>query len=289
VEHTEYKDPSPVETYNFIQVPDRPAAVDVEFFRRHGYVVVESLLAPNELRMLRAAYDELEQQAQSLTADTTHFQMSEPTAEGRRFINRISDPVAVHPAFHSALTLPRIGEVASTLLGTPNVKVHHTKVFVKPPYSEWCVEWHQDFSYFVHTNFDLLAIGIVLDDAGDDNGALRVIPGSHRSGPLVAPGSSWRLDLAAHVEGLEWTAPQLRAGDAVVHHCCTIHASGPNRTARPRRTFILQLAAGDNHQIAGRRDYAEFGTFVCGSDPRQVRLMAGQFPLPPPREATQRR
>src|SRR5947209_18609717 len=47
------------------------------------------------------------------------------------------------------------------------------------------VGWHQDFPFFPHTNFDLLACMFLLDDATPDNGCMRVVPGSHRLAPLA--------------------------------------------------------------------------------------------------------
>ena len=44
------------------------------------------------------------------------------------------------------------------------------------------VEWHQDFPYLPHTNFDVLAVMILLDDATPENGCMRVVPGSHKRG-----------------------------------------------------------------------------------------------------------
>jgi len=43
---------------------------------------------------------------------------------------------------------------------------------------------HQDAAFYPHSNDDVLAVGLLLDDATADNGALAVLPGSHR-GPMV--------------------------------------------------------------------------------------------------------
>lgn len=45
------------------------------------------------------------------------------------------------------------------------------------------VEWHQDFAFYPHTNDDVLAIAVILDDMAIENGPLMVFPGSHR-GPI---------------------------------------------------------------------------------------------------------
>src|SRR5439155_1087379 len=45
------------------------------------------------------------------------------------------------------------------------------------------VEWHQDWAFYPHTNDDLAAVGIMLDDCEMDNGPMLVVPGSH-NGPV---------------------------------------------------------------------------------------------------------
>jgi hypothetical protein len=37
-----------------------------------------------------------------------------------------------------------------------------------------------------------------------------------------------------------------------VHHCLTLHGSGPNRSAEPRRTIILRMFDGDVRLDASR-------------------------------------
>src|SRR3546814_12432932 len=45
------------------------------------------------------------------------------------------------------------------------------------------VEWHQDWAFYPHTNDDILAVGVIIDDMSEENGPLMVFPGSHR-GPV---------------------------------------------------------------------------------------------------------
>ena len=45
------------------------------------------------------------------------------------------------------------------------------------------VEWHQDYAFYPHTNDDILAIGVIIDDMKIENGPLMVYPGSQK-GPV---------------------------------------------------------------------------------------------------------
>jgi ectoine hydroxylase-related dioxygenase (phytanoyl-CoA dioxygenase family) len=111
-----------------------------------------------------------------------------------------------------------------------------------------------------------------------------VIPGSHKRGPLEPTiKEGWMLDLATHAEERAAESVEVPAGGASIHHCCLLHSSLPNRSSRPRRAFIVQYAAGDNFPIAGRTDYAGYGTFLRGSNPWRVRSVGGHWHMSPPR------
>ena len=42
------------------------------------------------------------------------------------------------------------------------------------------MEWHQDWAFYPHSNDDLLAVGVAIDDMTRENGCLMIMPGSHR-------------------------------------------------------------------------------------------------------------
>jgi hypothetical protein len=53
------------------------------------------------------------------------------------------------------------------------------------PLAEPAVEWHQDGAFYPHTNDDLLAIGVILEDVDTSSEPLMVIPGTHK-GPVLS-------------------------------------------------------------------------------------------------------
>jgi phytanoyl-CoA hydroxylase len=268
-------------------------AAQVASYHEKGYLVVPEVLRPNELQELREATRWLEEEAAGLAASDHRFQLEPETADGRALIYRVLDPILLHPVFERMMQLPRALDLVEELLGTANIKLHHTKMFTKYPEKGSTVHWHQDFAYFPHTNFDLFAVMFMLDDATEENGCLQVIPGSHREGPVghghADPKSAAVLDVGDRVRDRPKVAVTVPAGGVSVHHCCTLHGSGPNRSSRPRRAFIAQYVAGDNLQLGGRTDHAGWGRFLRGADPHRARLVAGTWHLPAastdPREA----
>ena len=75
-------------------------------------------------------------------------------------------------------------EAITDLLG-PDTVLITSKLNTKAPGGGRAVEWHQDWAFYPHTNDDLLACGILLEDVDQDNGPLMAIPGTHR-GPILS-------------------------------------------------------------------------------------------------------
>jgi len=152
--------------------------------------------------------------------------------------------------------------VAPHLQGSP-VAVR-TIFFDKSPDSNWLVPWHQDLTIAVHARVDvpgfgpwstkegvthvqpplqlleqMLTIRLHLDAADEANGALRVLPGSHRLGRLNA--ETIRSIRAEQSEVLCTAA----AGDALVMRPLLLHASSRSRSAMHRRVLHIEYAGFD--------------------------------------------
>lgn|ERR1043166_145592 len=134
-------------------------------------------------------------------------------------------------------------------------------LFDKAPGRNWLVPLHQDLSIpvrervehpalsawsikegmqFVQAPVELLeqliAVRIHIDDCGEDNGPLRVVPGSHRHGRLSAEESK-RLRAAVG----EVSCPAKR-GDVLLFKPLLLHAS--SRSSSPRHRRVLQFLFG---------------------------------------------
>ena len=121
------------------------------------------------------------------------------------------------------------------------------KINIKAPEYGAAVEWHQDWAFYPHTNDDLLEVGIALDDMTEDNGALMVIPGSHKDkvwdhhqdglfvGAVTDP--TFQPDDAVSVT--------VKAGGITLHHVRMVHGSKPNESDKPRRMFFIGFYATD--------------------------------------------
>lgn len=254
-------------------------------YEEDGYLVFPELLDVTELAALRSALAEVLRDAEGLTETNDKFSITR-TQDGGYSVRRIFDPIARHQAFHDLVLNPKILDVVENLIG-PNIQLHHTKLNLKPRSSrEARFEWHQDYPFFPHTNFDLLAVMIFLDDSAQENGCLTVIPGSHKWGPrnhLFAKDgafSSQLEDKSVLEDRSRWVHVPVPAGGMEVHHCNMLHSSTANLGTRPRSAMVIQYRAADNVALGGNTIQAGFGMQVRGVNPYRVRMMAGTFKLP---------
>jgi ectoine hydroxylase-related dioxygenase (phytanoyl-CoA dioxygenase family) len=255
------------------------------FYEERGYLVFPELLDAAELGTLRAALAEVLREADGLKESNDKFSIT-PTDEGGFSVRRIFDPIERHEALRALVENPKILDVVENLIG-PNIQLHHTKLNMKPPSSrEARFEWHQDYPFFPHTNFDLLAVMIYFDDSTEENGCLRIIPGSHKWGPrnhLFAKDGAFssRLEDKSVVEDqTRWLTVPVPAGGMELHHCNMLHSSAANRGTRPRSAMVIQYRAADNVALGGNTSNAGFGLQVRGENPYRVRMLGGEFRLP---------
>jgi ectoine hydroxylase-related dioxygenase (phytanoyl-CoA dioxygenase family) len=254
-----------------------------EQFRRDGYLVVENVLSADELAQVRRVVDELVEQSRKLTKDTPTFVLEPSHTSDSPRLARINQPVSVHPVFDRIMRCDAVLDRVAELIG-PSIRYHHSKLNMKTAGVGSPVEWHQDFVFFPHTNDDVLAVGIALDDCTPQNGCLLVIPGSHRrpildhhQNDVFVGGVPSDLPEVAMDKAVAVVVP---AGGMSVHHSRTLHASAPNRSNKPRRLFLIEYAAADAWPIGVDVKLDDFhARIVRGSPTRKARMIDLEFDM----------
>jgi hypothetical protein len=158
----------------------------------------------------------------------------------------------VSAAFMRCACDPRSVEIATAILG-PNVELFmHGQSLYKEPCGGHPKKLHQDSSYFEHLYEGPLAQLNYVVDTNFENGALHVVPGSHKLGvlPHVTTFShlgldenEWPLEKAVCIEG--------GPGDAIFFHVNCIHGSPENHSSGPRPVFINRYRRADDFVVAG--------------------------------------
>ena len=152
--------------------------------------------------------------------------------------------------------------VLHELLG-PDLRLHGSKLNMKAAHYGSPVEWHQDWAFYPHTNDDILAIGVMLDDMDLENGPLMVVPGSHKGPVWNHHGEDGRFaglvdpaDIQAEIASA--VALTGRAGTMSFHHVRALHGSALNTSDRSRNLLLYEVAASDAWPLLGVADFDDF-------------------------------
>jgi ectoine hydroxylase-related dioxygenase (phytanoyl-CoA dioxygenase family) len=165
------------------------------------------------------------------------------------------------PAIAAVARDARLINLATEALGRAPAPFGAT-LFDKSPEANWLVTWHQDRSLpllerreapgwgpwsgkggviYAHAPADVLAsvvaIRLHLDDSTEDNGPLRVLPGTHRSGVLS---DAQIHDAAQRIEPVVCTVDR---GGVVIMRPLLVHASSKVTAPAPRRVLHFEYAA----------------------------------------------
>lgn len=239
----------------------------LDAYAQDGYVLVKGLLDKHEAAAYRQECHELAARL-GIRDDPTWGSARELTpGEKRTTLQGCHDVQFFSAAFSRLLVDERITGAAAQLMGTPNVQLHHTKMFIKPPEKGSPFPMHQDHPFFPHTKHSVLAAICHFDDAPEEKGCVRVVPGSHLAGPVehVIEGSP-HLPLDQYpLESA--TACPAEAGDVLLFSYLTVHGSGVNESSEARTTLLIQMRdpedapAVDVHRSRGQ------GMMLRGIDP----------------------
>lgn len=136
------------------------------------------------------------------------------------------------------------------LLG-PNFYLWGSHFFTKAPGSEDTVAWHQDAPYWPLSPHHTVTVWLAFEDADQENGAMKVIPGTHKKGLIQHKPSEdqsnvlgMELDKSVY-EGKEPVQLVLKAGQISIHDDALLHGSGANLSNRWRVGLTMRFSATD--------------------------------------------
>jgi ectoine hydroxylase-related dioxygenase (phytanoyl-CoA dioxygenase family) len=168
----------------------RLTPAELAHWREHGYVVAKGVFSADEAAALRseahALVERLRDTGQAPAVGTQKdggWASGSLVDEGPRALDGCHN-VQFHSALFSRMVCdPRLVERASDIIG-PNVQLHHTKLFIKPPEIGAPFPMHQDVPYFEHESHSMIAAVVHFDESTIEKGCIRVVPGSWQRGRL---------------------------------------------------------------------------------------------------------
>ncbi|HLT62813.1 MAG TPA: phytanoyl-CoA dioxygenase family protein, partial [Microlunatus sp.] len=220
----------------------------VRFFDENGYLVLRDRIPADLVDDLRRATAEW--------MDQGRHQAGPPGEEGDfKFAFRDGHEVMFRVDYvhskGSAVSLQLLGSphvlgIAESLAGPNFVPTYESLVF-KAEGDGAPIEWHQDA---VHPrNHRIFNVDIYLDDSIAGEGALRVVPGSHRAA----------ADICALTDTAGWDLPgaievEMRPGDVLVHDTMIVHGSPATQGNRLRRTLYYEFRPAEQILVEGPWD-----------------------------------
>ena len=261
-------------------------AGQIDHYREHGFLVLERHLDEVTIAGLRSAIAELIDQSRSVSASNAVYDIGAGHRPDSPKVRRIKHPQLRHRAFDGLMRSGALVDPVADLLGG-TVRFDHAKLNFKPPGAKAAIEWHQDWAFYPHTNDELLAVGVMVDDCGESNGPLMVIPGSHkgpvfdhhRDGMFIGALDPSELGEMRN-RAVALTGP---AGSISIHHVRTVHGSRENLSASWRPLLLFSYAAVDAFPVYEHPDLAEFDARILrGAPTREARQSSVPVRIPYP-------
>jgi hypothetical protein len=164
---------------------------------------------------------------------------------------------------------PGILDAVEDIIG-PDILCWGTSFFTKEARNPAYVSWHQDSTYWGLEPPDIITAWVAFTDSNAANGAMRVIPGSHKQDQaphrdtfatdnLLSRGQEIEVEVDERDAAMLVLAP----GEMSLHHVRLIHGSDPNPSDDRRIGFAIRYIPTYVRQVAGSSDSA---TLVRGED-----------------------
>lgn len=243
-----------------------------------GFLVLDAYLPCEVIEDIRDEIARFEDEARSLTQSNDRLELEDGHSAENPRVRRIRLPHKISDSMCKLMYSDHILAPARDLIG-PDLRLHTSKLNMKSAENGAAIEWHQDYAFYPHTNDDILAIGVIIDDMESENGPLMVYPGSHK-GPVydhhvdgVFAGAFSPEDVGLNpANAVELAGP---AGSISIHHGRIVHGSAKNTSNRSRRILFYELMAADAFPIMGSL------TSWSGIEDYDTRMLCGKSTLTP--------
>ena len=221
-----------------------------ESYFENGYLLVENAVDKATLKKLQVCTGKAIDDSRKVKISDAVWDIEPGHNADNPRLRRLTSPNDYDETYWNYASSQDITDILSDLIG-PDIKFHHSKLNFKWAGGGEEVKWHQDISFWPHTNYTPCTVGLYLEDCNDEQGPLGIIAGSHK-GPLFDQyndDNQWigclsnkdvmRLDMSRE------TYLPGPAGSITIHNCRTVHGSRINRTDRPRPLLLNAYAAAN--------------------------------------------
>ena len=274
-------------------MPEVLTQTQIDFYRKQGYLVIEGRIPFETITAIRNEIARFQDIAGNMTESDDRIDLEDSHSPGSPRIRRVKLPHTQSEVIDRLMRSDHVLAPVRDLIG-PDLRLHTTKLNMKSAGFGAAVEWHQDWAFYPHTNDDVLAVGVIIDDMGIENGPLMVFPGTHKG--VVHDHHSngvfaGAMDLDACGLDMSDAVPLAGpAGSISIHHVRIVHGSALNTSTKDRRIIFYEMMAADAFPVVGGRGkwdgIEEFDErLLCGSPTLEPRVVPCPiriaFPDPP--------
>ena len=270
---------------------------EINFYNDQGYLLVEDVISENQHKEMLALVDGFFEKSKMIKENDNIFDLEDGHSSDNPRLKRIKQPHQHSQFFWDIIKESKIEEILKDLLGD-NVSLKTSKLNTKAPGGGAAVEWHQDWAFYPHTNDNVLALGLMLNDVDIDNGPLMVIHKSHK-GPVLSHFNNGVFCGAIDPDDSDFDMSKAvtltgKARSMTIHHARTLHGSSPNNSNRDRLVLFYECNSADAWPLVGAGAYMKSTNpvqlcnqlekqMVCGKVSYQPRMdnVPVTIPLPP--------
>tara|TARA_Y100000590_G_scaffold108361_1_gene123199 strand:- start:881 stop:1708 length:828 start_codon:yes stop_codon:yes gene_type:complete len=171
---------------------------------------------------------------------------------GRNYVHLIS------PVFDKVVHNSKILDAVESIIGR-NILACGTTLFIKNANEKGFVSFHQDAKYIGLEPYNWVTAWIAVTDSNEENGCMRMWPGSHNSHLKKHSQKFDENNLLTRGQTIENVPIDeikpviLEAGQMSLHHPAVVHGSGLNKSSDRRIGFVIQSYIGtDVKQVLGK-------------------------------------
>ena len=270
---------------------------EINFYNDQGYLLVEDVISENQHKEMLALVDVFFEKSKMIRENDNIFDLEDGHSSDNPRLKRIKQPHQHSHFFWDIIKESKIEQILTDLLGD-NVSLKTSKLNTKAPGGGAAVEWHQDWAFYPHTNDNVLALGLMLNDVDMDNGPLMVIPKSHK-GPVLSHFNNGVFCGAIDPDDSDFDMSKAvtltgKARSMTIHHARTLHGSSPNNSSRDRLVLFYECNSADAWPLVGAGAYMKSTNpvqlcnqlekqMVCGKVSYRPRMenVPVTIPLPP--------
>jgi phytanoyl-CoA hydroxylase len=247
---------------------------EIAQFKEDGYLVFKGLLDSAACdAMLAVTKDHLQRAVPPVEYEAELGYPGAPAsldAPGGKTIRRLRNAHARHDCFRSWAEDKRVVTKLAQLFNEPVCLslAHHNCVMTKHPAYGTATGWHRDIRYWSFQRADLISVWLALGTETASNGALHVIPGSHRW--QMQPGQMDELDfLRPDVEQnqplfAQGKPVELQKGDVLFFHSGVFHSAQVNTSDQVKFSTVFAYHGQSNAPLPGTKS-AEAGDILVGT------------------------